>query len=346
MKFDVVVGNPPYQEDNAGNNRNSPIYQNFYNLAEKISSRYCLISPARFLFDAGQTPKDWNQKMLNDEHIKVVYYNQDSSKVFPGPDITGGVAAIYRDSSKVFGAIETFISSDELKSIMNKVVNFSGFKSISSILFVRSSYKFNEVLFKEHPEIEGRVKGSEKRSMGSNVFDRYPEIFFDDSQNAKQIRIYGRQNNSRAYKYVNTKYIQDGGNLYGWKVFVPKSNGSGAIGEVSSTPVIGNPAIGQPNTGHTQTFISIGNFSSEAEAKHLLKYLRGKFSRSMLGVKKITQDNATKEIWSKVPLQDFSPDSDIDWSKPIAEIDQQLYKKYGLSAAEIEFIETKVKAMD
>lgn len=340
MKFDVVVGNPPYQEDNADNNRNSPVYHYFYNLAESISATYCLISPARFLFTAGQTPKDWNERMLNDEHLKVVYFNQDSSQVFINTDIKGGIAVLYHDKNKNFGAIDTFTRFAELKAILGKVVGSKSFASLSDILTLRSSYKFTDDLLREHPDLKGRAKGSESKSMGSNVFDRYPEIFFDHLQNRPQVQIYGRQNNVRVYKYVNESYIQDGGNLKQWKVFVPKSNGSGALGEVLSTPVIGAPSV-----GHTQTFISIGHFATKDEAEALLKYLKCKFTRVMLGIKKITQDNATRQTWSKVPLQNFTPDSHIDWSKSIFEIDQQLYKKYDLSESEIDFIETNVKPM-
>lgn len=177
--------------------------------------------------------------------------------------------------------------------------------------------------------------------MGSNVFDRYPEVFFNTAQNETQVCIYGRQNNERVYKYIDSKYIQDGGNLDSFKVFVAKSNGAGIFGETLSTPVVGGKGL-----GHTQTFISIGAFETEAEAQNLLKYIKTKFTRAMLGIKKITQDNATKEVWSKVPLQSFTQSSDIDWSKSIPEIDQQLYKKYGLSEEEIDFIESKVKPME
>lgn len=123
-------------------------------------------------------------------------------------------------------------------------------------------------------------------------------------------------------------------NLMKYKVFVPKSNGSGAIGEVLSTPLI----------GHTQTFISIGSFDTEYEANSLLKYPKTKFARTMLGTLKVTQDNK-KATWLNVPLQEFTANSDIDWSKSVSEIDKQLYKKYGLSKEEIEFIERKVKEM-
>ena len=121
---------------------------------------------------------------------------------------------------------------------------------------------------------------------------------------------------------------------------LPGSNGSGAIGEVLSTPLVGEPLV-----GHTETFISFGTFETREEAENLLKYIKTKFARTMLGVRKVTQGNKNTYVWGLVPLQNFTPQSDINWSKSIAETDQQLYKKYGLSEKEIAFIETKVRAM-
>lgn len=102
--------------------------------------------------------------------------------------------------------------------------------------------------------------------------------------------------------------------------------------------------IEEPNIGNTETFISIGKFSSRADAEAVGKFISTKFARTLLGVLKVTQ-NGNKPVWKYIPLQDFTSFSDIDWSKPIREIDQQLYKKYGLSDDEIEFIETNVKEM-
>ncbi|MGQ7364383.1 hypothetical protein ACTGWM_01830 [Streptococcus suis] len=90
----------------------------------------------------------------------------------------------------------------------------------------------------------------------------------------------------------------------------------------------------------------MGAFDTEFEAEALLKYIKSKFGRVMLGIMKTTQNNQSKNTWSKVPMQDFTSNSDIDWTKSIPEIDQQLYKKYGLDQNEINFIESKVKAMD
>lgn len=125
-----------------------------------------------------------------------------------------------------------------------------------------------------------------------------------------------------------------------YKVFVPKANGTGALGEVLSTPLVGEPLIGS-----TETFISIGAFNNRLEAENVMKYIKTKFTRTLLGILKITQDN-TSEKWRLVPMQDFTDKSDIDWSKSVPEIDAQLYKKYDLSPDEISFIETKVQEME
>lgn len=121
---------------------------------------------------------------------------------------------------------------------------------------------------------------------------------------------------------------------------LPAANGSGALGESLATPLIGQPFI-----GHTETFISIGPFDSNQEAEAALSYIKTKYARCMLGILKITQHNSP-EKWAYVPLQDFTPNSDIDWSQSVADIDKQLYSKYGLDENEIDFIETHVKEMD
>lgn len=144
----------------------------------------------------------------------------------------------------------------------------------------------------------------------------------------------------REFKWIERKYIEDNGNLDAYKVIVPKANGSGALGETLSTPIIGVPKI-----GYTQSFIGIGAVQTYDEAAAILKYVKSKFARALLGILKITQDNPP-EKWTYVPLQNFTNKSDIDWSKSIPEIDQQLYKKYGLDNDEIKFIESHVKEMN
>ena len=153
--------------------------------------------------------------------------------------------------------------------------------------------------------------------------------------------VIGVISNKRCWRYISQKYIDTTHeNLYKWKVLVVRVNGSGALGEVLS-----NPIIAAPNEGYTQTFIGIGGFNSKEEAENALKYVKSKFARTMLGTLKITQDN-NRDTWKMIPLQDFSSSSDIDWSASISNIDRQLYKKYGLSEEEIYFIDSKVKEME
>ena len=170
---------------------------------------------------------------------------------------------------------------------------------------------------------------------------RLPQIFFDEIPNDGKdyIKIYGLINNNRCYKYVRRDYVNNFKTLDTYKVFVPQANGSGAIGEVLSSPIIGSPII-----GCTETFLSVGCFSAEQEAKAVLKYIKTKFARALLGILKVTQNNPPA-VWEYVPMQDFTSNSDIDWSQSVAEIDVQLYRKYGLSNEEIAFIETHVKEM-
>ena len=344
MKFDVVIGNPPYQEETKDTS-DKPIYNYFMSEAYKFADKVCFITPARFLFNAGKTPKKWNAKMLNDEHLKVAYYEQDSSNVFPNTDIKGGVAITYRDTQEKFGKIGTFTHFEELNSALRKVLNSEKFCSIDEIYFGQE--KFNlDVLYMKNPEAKNIVgsEGKEKR-LTSSIFGQLEDVFSKNQKNETDFKILGVIKNKRKWRYINSEYIEEHPNLRKFKVMLPGSNGSGAIGEVLSTPLVGEPLVGEPLVGHTQTFISFGAFDSREEAENLLKYIKTKFARTMLGTLKITQSNK-KDTWRNVPLQNFTNNSDIDWSQSIAQIDQQLYKKYGLSEKEIAFIEEKVREME
>lgn len=343
VRFTAVVGNPPYQErtdDTRDNPRDNPIYPYFMDEAFKLSEKVCLISPARFLFNAGQTSKTWNEKMLSDKHLAVVYFEQDSSKVFPNTDIKGGVAITFRDEHEILGPIGVFTPYVELNAILHKVI-LHDFETLSDIVFSNSSYKFTDVLYKDYPDLRSRSQPGEERSIGTNIFDKLPEIFYGQEQNSpKYVCIYGRTGDRRVYKWTKRDYVANHPNLDKWKVLVPKSNGIGIIGEVLSTPLVVGPGVGA-----TQTFISFGEFKSNNEATNCMKYIKTKFCRTLLGTLKITQHNS-KNTWKNVPLQDFTASSDIHWAESVADIDKQLYSKYGLDEAEVDFIESHVKAME
>lgn len=335
--FDYVIGNPPYQENMIGTS-DTPVYNFFMDEAYKVGIKVELITPARFLFNAGKTPKKWNEKMLADEHLKVLHYEPKSQLVFEENDIKGGLTITYRDASQKFTPITTFTPFAELEGILKKVKPSLSNGTIDDVIIQQNKWDL-DLLYKDHPEAKKKIgsNGKEKR-LTTSIFSTLD--IFSEAKREGDIAVLGLSSNKRIYRYVQEKYIdKDHANFTKYKVIVPKANGSGALGEVLTTPLIGEPLI-----GYTQSFIGIGAFDAENEAEACLKYIKTKFARVLLGVLKVTQDNS-KGKWKYVPLQDFTAASDIDWTQSVANIDRQLYAKYGLDASEIDFIESHVKEM-
>lgn len=340
MRFDYILGNPPYQNENVGsNNQAQPVYNLFMDGAYEIAKAVMLITPARFLTQAGATPKTWNKKMLGDEHFKVISYYEDSTVIFNGVDIKGGIVITFRDTEKIYSPIDVFIKKSELRSIYEKIKPYLQ-ENVGHLVHSPDSYRFTDVLFKENPELVGRTDKAHARAVASSVFDRYPEIFREAEQDG-DVKIIGRKDGIRKTFYTKSRYLNDPGNLYTWKILIAGAIGTGTFGEMLSEPI-----VAAPKTAHTQTFVSMGEFKTAFEAESLAKYLKTKFLRALLGIMKTTQNNQSKTVWSKIPLQDFTPASDIDWSQPISAIDHQLYAKYGLDEQEVAFIESNVKEME
>lgn len=151
------------------------------------------------------------------------------------------------------------------------------------MVYPRDLYHLNDTLYEENPWAESRPSKGHKYDVGTNVFEVFPELFTEEKpiDNEEYALIVGRTRTERTQRWVKTKYLKIPDNFNYYKVFIPKANGSGAIGEVLSTPVV----------GHTVTFLSIGKFETEAEATAVLKYIKTKFARAMLGTLKVTQDN-------------------------------------------------------
>lgn len=346
MKFDFAIGNPPYQEeqisdDAAGSLKNyaPPVYHLFMEAAYSVANCTELIHPARFLFNAGSTPKQWNEKMLSDENFTVLYYESDSTKIFKNV-IKGGIAITMRDTSKKYGAIMTFSPYAEVNSILKKVINSKGYISIDDIVFSRTSFRMTPKVHKDYPDAKTHLSSGHLYDMSSNIFQRLPFIFSDTPQKTDDVKIYGRADNNRVIKYISSDYITEGKNRNKYKVFVPQASGNGEFGEA-----LGTMLIGEPNTASTETFLSIGSFNNETEACNTEKYLKTKFARCLLSILKVTQIG-NKPVYKYIPLQNFTNESDINWSVSIFEIDRQLYKKYDLSQEEIDFIENNVKPME
>lgn len=342
MKFDAIVGNPPYQEQTNGTRTSDrSIYHLFMESSFKLSPLVSLITPARFLFKAGDTPSNFNERILNSKHFKVIFYTPNSANIFPRTDIKGGVTITLYNNNETYEAIKLYIPYKQLRIVANKVKPFVHDTALTDIIFTANKLNL-EQLYQEHPETKKLISSNgRERRLQSNIFGKLS--FFQnrpvDSDN--DIAVYGVIKNHRVVRYINQKFIdKQSKNLYKYKILISKSSGSGAFGEALSEPI-----LLKPQEAYTYTFIVIGNFDTQVEAENAIKYIKSKFARAMLNVLKVTQDN-TPEKWRCVPLQDFTPKSDIDWTQSISNIDQQLYHKYGLTNAEIDFLEENVKPME
>lgn len=342
MKFDFCIGNPPYQDEKKSDSpRDLPVYDKFMNAAYKISDKVMLITPARFLFNAGFTSKEWNEKMLNDEHLKVLSFEAKSADVFPTTQIPGGVAITYRDINSIFGKIGEFIPFPELLSIVTKSKSEN---VMADLISPRDLFHYSDALFDEFPQ--KKEINNCNSVVNSNAFEKFEDIFTESPTKKDDICFLGRYHNKRVNRYILNKYIENNPYISQNKVIFAQTNGgAGTITENGkAAAVMGEPTVSYTMSGFTDSFICIGLGDNKLSAENCAKYIKTKFARALLSTLKRT-GSITKDKWINVPLQDFTSSSDIDWTKSISEIDKQLYKKYRLSAEEINFIETHVKEM-
>ena len=320
-KFDFIIGNPPYQKTDGNSSKFRPIYPYFIDLSYSLSDKAVLVTPARFLFNAGATSKKWNEKMLNDLHLKVLKYFENSRVVFSNADVKGGIAVILRDASQDFGAIKAFIPNKELASIFKKV-NIN--KSFSDLVNPLWHYKYSNLA-----PIKNKV-------IQANAFDKQNKLF--EKKNKLDINILGRQDNLRTILSISLGNVKPEKDIALYKVFLPKAAGCGKYPDV----IIGKAEIGLPNEICTGSFLVIGSFNSKKEAKNCRKYLETKFCRALVSIQKKTQ-NTTKDSFKFVPMQDFSDNSDINWNVDRLMLDQQFYNKYNLTLHESTWIEQNIK---
>lgn len=349
MKFDFVIGNPPYQEMSKNNKMTRSIYPDFVRSSQAIGQIVSLVMPARWMSGENGSYRETQHfidEMLKGDHLQSFHLYPNSSDLFPNVDIKGGVCffvwnrayscdrvnyaitenGAYKKVLTSFRIAENvIIRFPELISILEKT------KAISTIYlntWVSSWNPFGFIsdLFTKNKEGVSRIS--------------------EEKQQDDDYLVHGLLKNKRVIRYIPNSALKKNIHIaHSYKVFLPRANGSGVFGEVFSTPMIGTPMIGTPMMICTDTFLQIGVFDNCTEAENLLKYVKTKYFRTMVGIKKTAVFNY-KECFTFVPLQDFTAASDIDWSRSVAEIDRQLYAKYGLSAEEVAFIEEKIKPME
>lgn len=356
MKFNAIVGNPPYQDLRTSEKTISnaafatAIYPYFFDIARKVTSGYIsLIMPSRWMTKVGQgISNDWVDKLLNSNQFVSLTDFLTSSSCFTGVEIKGGICYFLFDKD-FEGKCRYKLYDQNLK----KHTSYIYLNGLGAGVVIRDAQANNIVA--KIMEIEGNYfTSSTFRDMVS------PKHFFDNDNllGSNWTGFISQTDNEHPIKLYVNKKLSDVG--YGWikpsdvprnnqaitlhKVFIPKVGGSG-----TDAIVLGRPFYGEPMSVCSYTYLVIGYnqesmtldvFSCDA----IIKYIYSRFFRYLVSIKKKTQDNA-RDVFQFVPLQDFTSKSDIDWTKSVAEIDQQLYAKYNLSKEEIAFIESMIKTM-
>jgi hypothetical protein len=332
MRFDVVIGNPPYQLSDGGHNNSAvPIYQKFVQQAIKLEPRFLsMVIPSRW-FSGGRGLDEFREQMLDDSRIRTIHDFPDSSDVFPGTQIKGGVCFFLwnRDNRGLVNVVThdrgNIVSADERP-----------LREPGSDVFIRYNKgvqilrRVKKIETEVHREVE-TAKTIGYPTFSSLVSSLRPfglRTYFQGktSQGRNDYKIY--QNGGVAF--VKKDEITSGHDLIAhWKVFIPRA-GSGS--DSFPHPILGRPFVGEPESVCTETYLCIGPLKSKKQAENVCSYLSTRFVRFLVLLHKPSQD-ATRSVYSFVPIQDFSK----PWS------DEELYRRYKITADEIAFIESLVR---
>lgn len=318
MKFDVIIGNPPYQLSDAGDSTgSSPIYQLFVEQAKKLNPRYLsMIIPSRW-FAGGKGLDEFRNTMLKDRRISHLVDYPIASDIFPGVKVIGGIcyflwAKDYKGDCEVTTRMGD--TEDVMKRSLGQFDTFVRFNKAISIL--------EKVKAKNYPSLSEKV--SRQKPFGLRTFAR--------PTGKGKVTLYAFRNVGkieRAEIAVGQEMLDK------WKVLISRGYGEGGEAREYPRMIMGKPIIAGPSSACTETYIVIGVFDNENEAKNLDSYLRTRFLRFLVGLRKNTQD-ITKDRFAFVP--------NMEMSKPWT--DEKLYKHFGLSKDETDFIETLIRPMD
>lgn len=343
MKFNVIVGNPPYQQSDGGAQASArPIYHLFVNVAKSLNPDYIsIIMPTRW-YAGGRGLDDFRDEMLNDHHIMELHDFLQPELIFQNINLRGGIC--YFLWGREYNNLINFTKMFTYKHDLNPKYCLRSLKTEGSDILIRHNVAIeiinkicninNFISFENHTSslrpfgFRGYFTNDEKfRSTNNGLVD--PVICYGK---AKKTGYIERHEILKNLNWVDC-----------YKVFTPRANNIGT--ELNDDNL--NTFVGEPNTICTESYIVLGIDLEldSTSASNLGKYFKTKFARFQHSIGKASQD-ATSKTYKFVPLQNFNSDSDIDWSKSVQEIDKQLYSKYNLTQDEIDFIENMIKPMN
>ena len=330
MKFNAIVGNPPYQIMDGGTKSSAtPIYNSFVDMVKKIGSQYSsLIIPARW-YGGGKGLDQFRDDMLEDRHIIKLHDFIHSEDCFPTVEIKGGLCYFLRDQTQE-APCHIFTHDQSIVEQKPRYLKVDGCDV--------------HIRFEEALDILSKVNNMMISSFDSYVSTQKPFglrtfVHGKNKPFANSIKLY----ENGGVGYISRNDVEKNDALIDkYKVFISRAYNAG---DGFPHQIIGKPIIGEPASCCTETYILIGPYEERDICLNVEKYIRSRFFRFMVMLKKSSQQ-VPSTVFTLVPNQDFTSQSDIDWSKSIPEIDQQLYTKYNLSEDEINFIKKMIKPME
>lgn len=343
MKFDVIVGNPPYQQNDGGARASAkPIYNEFVNIAKKLNPSYIsVIMPTRW-YAGGKGLDSFRDEMLSDAHIVELHDFLKPDLVFKDINLRGGVCYFLWD--KKYDNTKKLTKVFTYKNDLNPEMCARTLRIEDSEILIRHNVAVN-ILNKIKKNLklgtlENYISSRKPFGLEANII-KNESIFKPTNKKLRDpVVCYGK---GKKVGYLERNEITKNEEWIGkYKVFTPRANNIGT--ELNDDNL--NTFIGEPKTICTESYIVVGADLelNKLSATNLCKYFTTKFARFQHGIGKASQD-ATSKTYKFVPLQDFTSKSDIDWKLSIEEIDKQLYKKYKLTKEEIKFIEDMIKPM-
>lgn len=321
MKFDVIIGNPPYQLSDGGYGISAmPIYDKFIQQAKKLNPRYLsMIVPARW-FAGGKGLDSFRDEMLHDTSIRRIDDYPEASDCFNGVQIKGGVCYFLWDRDNKGDCTVVTHRGNSIGKPCSRPLLEKGCNT-----FIR----YNEAVGILHKVMAYKEKSMELLVSSRQPFGLPTTFHGKKTKGALDIKIYENEGIS----FVDESLISKNNDVVGkYKVFIPRA-GSGS--DAFPHPILGKPFVGEPHSACSETYIYIGPFASREECQNAISYISTRFFRFLAMLKKVTQ-STTRSIYTLVPQQDFSK----SWT------DEELYGKYGLTDEEIAFIESMIKPMD
>jgi site-specific DNA-methyltransferase (adenine-specific) len=322
MKFDVIIGNPPYQLSDGGAQASaSPIYNKFVDQAKKLKPRYLsMIIPARW-YGGGKGLDSFRKEMIEDKRIRVLHDFLNASDCFgTGVEIKGGICYFLWDRDNP-GLCQ--VVTHEGKEITLQAPRFLQEENSDVLIrYEKGVSIYHKVRDFKEPTFNSLV--SSQKPFGLRTFFKGKEKPFSDSIKLFQNGGIGYVSKSDIKK--NFDWIDK------YKIFVSRAYNAG---DNYPHQIIGKPILGEPGSCCTETYISIGPFISNESASNVISYIHTKFYRFLISLKKVSQ-MASAQVYSFVPIQDFSK----TWT------DEELNAKYGLTDEEIAFIDSMIRPMD